>query len=156
MDTKAKIGVVIVGENEKVLLIKEKLEKKPVALWNIIKGSYDGGETVFEAAKRECKEEASLDVNLTHSLGTYISEEFGKIRIQFNFLARAKNMSAAAASAEEQASRDEAIEEVRWFTKEEIVQMNPEDFVSARAFELLQDWMAGRSFPLEAYKQVDM
>jgi len=38
MDTKAKIGVVVVGKDGRVLLIKEKLEKKPVALWNIIKG----------------------------------------------------------------------------------------------------------------------
>lgn len=156
MDTKAKIGVVVVGKDERVLLIKEKLGKKSVALWNIIKGSYDGGETVFEAAKRECKEEVSLDVDLTHTLGAYISEEPEKIHIQFNFLAEANNMNVEVASREDQESRNEAIGEVRWFTKEEVVKMNPEDFVSARAFELLQDWIAGKTFPLEAYKQVEM
>ena len=156
MDTKAKIGVVVVGKDGRVLLIKEKLEKKPVALWNIIKGSYDGGETVFEAARRECKEEASLDVVLTHTLGAYISEEPEKIRIQFNFLAEANDMNVEVASREDQKSRNEVIVEVWWFTKEEVVKMNPEDFVSARTFELLQDWIAGKTFPLEAYKQVEM
>lgn len=151
-----KIGVVVVGDNETVLLIREKLEKNPIALWNIIKGSYDGGETIFDAAKRECKEEASLDVELTHSLGAYISEESEKIRIQFNFLAEVNDMNVGVASREEQKLKNEAIEEVRWFTKAEIAQMHPEDFVSARALELLRDWMSGKTFPLEAYKQVDM
>jgi len=157
MDTRAKVGVIVIGENKKVLLIKEKLEKKPVALWNIIKGSYDGGETIFEAAKRECKEEVSIDVELRYSLGVYISEESGeKIRIQFNFLAEAINTNATVASKEDQALRNEAIEEARWFTKEEISKMNPEDFVSARAFELLQDWIVSEVFPLETFKQVRM
>ena len=157
MDTKAKIAVVVVGEDDKVLLIKEKLEKLPVPLWNIIKGSYDGKETIFEAALQECQEEASLDVELTHSLGVYVSEESEKMRIQFNFLARAKDMSVPRVAAmEEQVSRNEAIEEVRWFTQEEIVAMDPREFVSPRAYELLQDWMAGKTFPLETYKQVSM
>lgn len=157
MDIKAKVGVVVIREDEKVLLIKERLEKRTVALWNVIKGSYNGGETIFEAAKRECKEEASLDVELTHSLGVYISEKSGKIRIQFNFLAKTKDIKAAGvASIKEQTARNEAIQEVRWFTKEEIINMNPEDFVSARVFKLFQDWMAGKTFPLEVYKQVKM
>lgn len=156
MDTKVKVGVIVVNKNGDVLLIKEKLEKKPVALWNIIKGSYDGGETIFEAAKRECEEEASLDVELARSLGVYVSEEPGKMRIQFNFLAETDGSVAGVASREDQELRDEAIEEVRWFTKDEIGKMQQEEFVSARAFELLQDWISGESFPLNACKQVEM
>lgn len=156
MNIRIKIGVVVAGENGKILLIKEKLEKKPVPLWNIIKGSYDGGETIFEAAKRECLEEACLEVELVGSLGAYISDDPEKIRVQFNFLARAKDMSAKLASNEEQVSRNEAIEEVRWFTKEEILKMDPNEFVSRRAHELICDWMAGKEFPIESYKQVEM
>ncbi len=156
MDTKVKVGVIVTSRDGRVLLIKEKLEKKPVALWNIIKGSYDGNETIFEAAKRECKEEASLDVKLIQSLGVYVSEEQGKIRIQFNFRAEADEGVAGVAPQKEQESRDEAIEEVRWFTKEEIEKMRPEEFVSARALELLRDWIAGKSFPLDTCKQVGM
>lgn len=156
MDTKAKVGVVVTDKDGRVLLIKEKLEKKPVALWNIIKGSYDGGETIFDAAKRECLEEVVLDVELKRSLGVYISEESGKMRIQFNFLAEASDIDASVASREEQASRDEAIEEVRWFTKDEVGKMNQKEFVSTRSFELLQDWISGKSFPLDTCKQVGM
>jgi ADP-ribose pyrophosphatase YjhB (NUDIX family) len=156
MNTQVKVAVVVVNKEGKALLIKEKLQKKPVALWNIIKGSYDGGETILEAAKRECREEASIDVTLTHSLGVYISEEPGKIRVQFNFLAQADNEDIALASREEQESRDEAIEEVQWTTKEEIQSMKEDSFVSQRAQELLKDWMTDKKFPLEAYKQVNM
>lgn len=156
MDTKIKVGVIVEGDNNRVLLIKEKLAKKPVPLWNIIKGSYDGGETIFAAAIRECKEEASIEVTLVSSLGVYVSEESEKIRAQFNFLARTEDTSAKIASVEEQGSRDENIEELRWFTKEEILKMKPEDFISLRTYELLHDWISGKEFPLEAYKQVAM
>ncbi len=156
MDTKAKIGVIVADKEGRVLLVKEKLEKKPVALWNIIKGSYDGGETIFEAAKRECWEEVSLNVELIQSLGVYVSEDAERMRIQFNFLAETDNVDAGVAPKEEQESRDEAIEEVRWFTKDELGKMNSEDFVSARAYELLHDWIAGKAFPLDTCKQVGM
>ena len=131
-------------------------QKKPVALWNIIKGTYDGGETIFDAAKRECKEEASIEVDLVNALGAYVSEESGKMRVQFNFLALAHESGAAVADQAEQLSRGEAIEEVCWFTKEEIAQMHPDEFVSARASELLADWATGTKFSLESYKQVEM
>ena len=157
MDIQVKIGVVILGENGKVLLIKEKLQKKPVALWNIIKGSYNGGETIFEAAARECQEEASLEVDLINSLSAYVSEDGEKMRVQFNFLAQAKEINAAkVAVVEDQVARDEAIEEVRWFTKEEIIKMDQSEFVSSRAYEVLLDWMDGKIFPLESFKQVGM
>jgi len=156
MDTKLKVGVVVVGDDNRVLLIKEKLPKKPSALWNTIKGSHDSGETIFDAAIRECKEEAGIDVELVHSLGVYVSEREEKIRVQFNFLAHAKDMSAKLASREEQKSRDEDIQELRWFTKDEISNMNPEEFISERTFELLHDWIAGKQFPLEVCKQVLM
>lgn len=157
MDIQTKIGAVIVDDNDSVLLIKEKLEKKPVALWNIVKGSYEGGETIIEAAIRECKEETSLDVELTESLGVYISEGSGKIRVQFNFLAHAKQEKAAAPAIKaEQEMRDEAIEEVKWFTKEEAQKLKEEEFVSLRSYQLLHDWLSGKRFPIDLCKHVDL
>jgi len=40
MSTKIKIGVIITNNQNQALLIKEKLEDKPVPMWNIIKGTY--------------------------------------------------------------------------------------------------------------------
>lgn len=157
MNIKTKVGVIVEAEDGRVLLIKEKLDKKPVPLWNIIKGSYEGGETIFEAACRECHEESQLNVKLINSLGVYMSEEKEKIRMQFNFLARASNPSDAnVVSREEQALRNEAIEEVRWFTREEIMSMDENEFVSTRSYSLIQDWLSDKKYPLEIYRQVKM
>lgn len=156
MDTKIKIGVVIVADDGRVLLIKEKLSKDEPALWNIIKGSHEGGETVGEAALRECREEVGLDVELVSSLGVYISQAPGKTRIQFNFLAHAKSTEATLAVSPEQESRGEAILEARWFTKEDLAIMQPNEFMSSRTRELLNDWMTGKSLPLDVCKEVEM
>ena len=155
MEIKLKVGIVIVNKDNQVLLIKEKIKKKPIALWNIIKGTCDHEETIFETAKRECKEEASLDVNLTNSLGVNISKEAGDIRVQFNFLARSENMTAKIAPKEEQLARDETIEEIKWFSKEKILKMKLEEFISKKAFNLLQNYIAGKIFSLEIYSQVE-
>ncbi len=152
METIFKVGVVVIDKDNRILLIKEKIKKKTVPLWNIIKGTYDGGETIFEAAKRECEEEASLNVALIKSLGVNFSEDIDKVRAQFNFLAQTKEgVSASIAPKDEQEPRDEMIKEVRWFTKEEILKMNPEEFISKRAFNLLHDYIEGKIFPLEVY-----
>jgi 8-oxo-dGTP diphosphatase len=156
MDIQVKVGVVVTDANGRILLIKEKPEKKPRALWNIIKGSHESGETIDEAALRECREEAGIQVELKAFLGTYISEESGKMRIQFNFLAHAQQVATMLTDTKEQESRNETIEEVRWFTREEIQAMSPEEFVSPRSYEVLQDWMSGQTFPLSVCKQVRM
>ncbi len=156
MDTKIKVGVVIVTEDGRVLLIKEKLSKDEPSLWNIIKGSHEAGETVKEAALRECREEVGLDVDLTSSLGVYISQALGKIRVQFNFLAHTMSTETTLAANIEQESRGEAILEARWFTKEEVAGMDPDEFMSTRTRELLKDWMAGKTFPLDVCKEVGM
>jgi ADP-ribose pyrophosphatase YjhB (NUDIX family) len=156
MDIQVKVGVVVTDADGRVLLIKEKLETKSHALWNIIKGSHESEETMEASALRECREEAGMQVEMKASLGVYVSEESEKMRIQFNFLTYATETSVILAEKTEQESRDEAIEEARWFTREEIQKMSPEEFVSARSYEVLQDWMSGQSFPLSVCKQVRM
>ncbi len=156
MDTKIKIGVVVVADDGRILLIKEKLSRDEPPLWNIIKGSHEAGETVQDAALRECREEVGLDVELTTSLGVYISQALGKIRVQFNFLAHTKSTETTLAVNAEQESRGEAILEARWFTKEEIVSMNQNEFMSERTRELLRDWMSGKQFHLEVCKEVEI
>jgi 8-oxo-dGTP pyrophosphatase MutT (NUDIX family) len=154
MDTVVKIGVIVAREDGAVLLIKERLKVNQTALWNIIKGTYDGGETIFDAAIRECFEEASVRVELTHALGVHVAESDGKMRVQFNFVGRIVGGTAKIASAADQATRDESIEEVRWFSRDELNTMAVEEFVSGRAHDVLSVYLAGTVFPLAVYKQV--
>jgi ADP-ribose pyrophosphatase YjhB (NUDIX family) len=157
MDTQAKIGVVISNNaGDQIILIKEKTEKHEKPLWNVIKGSYGdkGDENIFEAAQRECREEASVKVELVNALGAYISKDKDRMRIQFNFLAKVIEGEPKVAPADEQQPRDENIQEIKWFTREEISNLNQEEFISNRIYELVQDWISGKKYPLEVYKQV--
>lgn len=155
MDIQTKVGI-IVTNSDSLLLIKEKLDYNNRSLWNIVKGSYEGGESIEEATIRECHEEASLEVDLLGSLGVYVSQADGKVRVQFNFLARAKNGKARIAAQEEQKERGEEISEARWFSREDAAKLNPEDFVTNRAYQLVQDYLQGHMFPLGVCKSVGM
>lgn len=159
MDIKAKIGVIITDENnEKILLIKERGEENNPLSWNVIKGTYGDSDdkNVFDAAVRECEEEVSVKVELVSALRIYISQTPEKIRIQFNFLAKIKEGVPNVPDKEKQASRKEYIEELRWFGKEELAGMRPGAFLSNRAYQLVQDWLNGKKYPLEIYKQVEL
>ena len=155
MDTKIKIGVVVEDGN-RILLIKEKIKKKDRPLWNVVKGSYgdNGDESIFDTAIRECQEEASVRVELTDALSAYISKEGEQMRIQFNFLAKIIEGEPKVAPVDEQESRDEYIQEVKWFTKEEISGLGEEEFISNRIYELIQNWLTGKKYPLDIYKHV--
>ena len=68
-----KVGVVagvLIKENGKYLLVQEKLPKA-YGLWNMPAGHVDEGETIEEAAIREAKEVAGLDIKLIQKLGIY-------------------------------------------------------------------------------------
>jgi len=157
MDVGIKVCVII-EQDSKIFLIKEKVKKKDRPLWNIIKGSYgdNGDESVFDTAIRECQEEASVKVMLTDALGVYISKEGDQMRIQFNFLAKIVEGKPIVAPMDEQESRDELIQEIKWFTKEEISNLSQEEFISNRIYELVQDWMSGKRYPLEIFRQISM
>jgi hypothetical protein len=91
-------------------------------------------------------------VELTRALGAYISSGNGKIRIQLNFLAIIKNGEPKLADAKEQASRDEDISELKWFTADEAGRLPPGEFMSSLIYELVRDWSGGISYPLDIYR----
>ena len=158
MSTKIKIGVIIVDEKDKILLIKEKLENKPIPLWNIIKGTYgdNGDETIFETAIRECQEEAGVKVDLTNLLGCYIAQRPGKTRIQFNFLAKIMEGKPTLADKKEQESRNEHINELKWFSKGDLTKINLDEFISKRAYAAVQDWVKGKSYFLDTVRHTEL
>ncbi|MBU4082778.1 NUDIX hydrolase [Patescibacteria group bacterium] len=158
MSTKIKIGVIIVNERDEILLIKEKLENKPNHLWNIIKGTYgdNGKETIFETAIRECQEEAGVNVKLTNLLGCYIAQRIDKTRIQFNFLAKIVEGEPTLANKKEQESRNECINELKWFSKDDLIKINRDAFISERAYAAVRDWIKGKSYSLDAVRHTEL
>ncbi|MFA7209132.1 MAG: NUDIX hydrolase [Parcubacteria group bacterium] len=149
-----KIAIVIRDKEnpENVLLIKEKVEKSSVAKWNIIKGTCETQkEDIFEAAVRECFEEASVHIRIESSLGCFfVSKEDGSTSIQFNFLASIGSGNIGIQDKNFQKKLGENISEVRWFDKSEIAGMDDSEFVSPRTKLLLDNWMNGRTYPLDS------
>lgn len=157
MSHKIKIGVIISDQN-RILLLKEKIEKNPIPLWNIVKGTYgdSGLETIFEAAIREAREETGLEVELTGLLGCYISQQNDDTRSQFTFLAKIIASNPVLAAEKEQTLRDENITGLRWFDKTEIQQMKASDFISNRTYIMISDWLKEENYSILAVKQVEM
>lgn len=158
MSNKIKVGIIIVDNQNKILLLKEKIKKNPNPLWNIIKGSYDdtNQETIFEAAIRECQEEACVDVILTGSSGCYIAQKKEKISAIITFTAKIIKGAPCLAKKNEQLLRDENISELKWFSIEEISKMKNKEFISNRIYIIIQNWIKGDHYPLNIIKQVKM
>lgn len=157
MNLAIKVAVLVTDEkNEKILLIKEKLETKTKSLWNVIKGSFEGfsKETLVQAAVRECFEEADVTVKITNSMGIYFMLSKGKTRIQFNFLAKILTGVPRVPPIKGQKDRGEDIQDVRWFTQKEVMNLKVSDFVSRRAYQLVQDWLAGKKYPLRVIRGI--
>ncbi|EKD69939.1 MAG: hypothetical protein ACD_46C00693G0002 [uncultured bacterium] len=157
MSNKIKIGVIITDKSERILLIKEKISKNPIPLWNIIKGSYgDFDETVFDAALRECKEEAGVEIELTSLLGSYISQQGNDVRVQFTFIGRILGGVPTLANKADQLLRNESISELKWFTKEDVNNLHKNEFISLRTYAMIRDWLKEDIYQLKSVKQIEM
>ena len=82
--------------------------------WGFPKGHVDEGETVEAAAKREVKEEVGLDIELTEKKGVVHYDVNGEPKQTIYFLATWKAGEAQCL---------EEVEEVRWGTKEEVLNL---------------------------------
>ncbi|MDQ1283949.1 MAG: Nudix hydrolase protein [Patescibacteria group bacterium] len=153
-----KVASLVVNKKnpEEILLIKEKTEKNDLAKWNVLKGTcLLDKETVFQAAERECFEEASIKIKLTKSLGCYlIKKHTDGFRIQFNFIAEIVSGVPRVQDKKYQDKLNENITELRWFNKSQIKKMGTEEFVSKRTKMVLMDWIGGKTYPLEMLQQM--
>ena len=104
-------GVLIFNDKEEVLLMKRgKKSKNEIGWWSKPGGEIDFGETAFESALREVKEELDIDVEIWgYSLHTdHIIKDDSQHWIAINFLGRIK-------SGEPKIMEPDKCEEVRWF-----------------------------------------
>ena len=93
------VGVgALVMKDDMVLLVKRQTEPGK-GLWSIPGGLVELGETVIEAAKREVKEETSLDIEIKELIGVFDSmtyDDAGRLRFHYvliDYLAHPKSSS---------------------------------------------------------------
>lgn len=72
------VALVVIEYDDKLLLLKRNREPAK-GLWNFCGGYVEYGETVQEAAIREAKEEANIEIQLEKLIGIYGGEEGSNI-----------------------------------------------------------------------------
>lgn len=138
-------------------MLKEKTEKHDRPLWNIVKGTFGdhGDENIFEAAIRECREEAGVEVKLEKTTGCYIIRQDDELKLQYNFIGQITKGVPHTANTKEQAERNEDISEIRWFTRDDVIKLNEKEFISKKIFLMVRDWLDGKEYPLDIYCNLD-
>lgn len=148
---KLKAGV-IVRHRGKVLLIRERHNSRHPYRWNIIKGTFEPGRdaSILDAAIREAREEANAKIKLKWFLGSYYLLDSRDALMMFTFIADLLNSNIQVLPEENQAkySKSENIAEVRLFTRKELTQLKPKDFVGLRGYLAIRDYLKGTKFPL--------
>ena len=104
-------AVVVLDAEGRVLLVRHSYGKER---WSLPGGEVDQGESPAEAAVREAREEAGIEVELDHLIGVYFLRS-KKNGLRFMFAARITAGEPTAADADE-------IAEVGWFEPEELPQ----------------------------------
>ena len=131
---------VICEENRKILMVREFKEGRYV--WNQPVGHLNPGESLIETAIRETYEETGLIVNPTSLVGVYLWQVNDK-RAALRFCFTAQVVGG------ELAPRDTGeITLAKWLSRNEIMQAEV-DFRTPITKQCLEDYFAGRRYPLE-------
>lgn len=152
---KTKIGI-LVENNGKLLLIKELNSKDGKYYWNIVKGTFepDKDNDFIEAAIRECKEEAGIDVKIISLLNIiYLSDKTkNKFVIQFNFIAAIEKGNPQLAGKGEQRGRSEDIIELKYFTKSDLKEIKKDEYMNERAYLAVSEWLKNIAYKTDIFK----
>lgn len=133
----------IISHDEKILLVKEKT--KTGFHWALPAGKLEVGETLFEGAIREAKEETGLDVRPVSLVGVYqIPSLHGNNVINFAFFSEIIS----------EKSIQELIKDATFFKNSDITdRLELRDFI---VFKIIQDYYAGCSYPLSYITELDI
>ncbi len=154
-DIQIKIAAVIT-QDDKVLLIKERNTIDNKYYWNLITGTFDISEDkgLLGTVIRECREEANTEVEIRNLINIVYYRKEDKIRLQFGFLCEANAGKSFLSNAKEQAARDEDITEIRPFSRDELLEIRREDFMSNRAYATLSDFLQGKAIDTSAIREI--
>ncbi len=138
-----RVGVLIEKDN-KLLLIEEANSENELR-WNVVKGPLEEklDSDLFDCAKRLAHKLLNVDIEIKNLVNILVArKESGNI-IQFDFLASLKSEI-----------DPEKSSLVRFFTKEELVDMGPLEFINSRAYASVHDFLEGRRVGLDVIENV--
>jgi 8-oxo-dGTP pyrophosphatase MutT (NUDIX family) len=131
----------VVERDGRFLVVEEKPPGLPEVVWNQPAGHVDPGEAILDAVVRETMEETGLPFTPTAFLGVYqLRARDGRDYCRLAFAGTVPDgMEAKPVHVDE-------ILACRWLTRDEIAAGRPRSGVVLRCID---DWLAGRSFPLD-------
>ena len=135
------VGVCI-QKDGKILMVQEAREKV-YKMWNFPMGHLDDGETIFEGAKREAKEETGYDVELTSIISIQNYTNIDNIKITFN---------ANIISGELSFDKNETLD-VKWIPIEELENMSNKELRAYNSsIDIIKSAKQNTAYPLEIFK----
>lgn len=143
----------ILEKNGKFLLVKEAGKKRHDAgKWNQPAGWLEHGEEPLEAVKREVKEETGFDFQPKAVLGLY-SLLRNDLRGILNPVPHpVKIIFTGEINDNNQTDLADDISEIKWFSPEEIQTMDKHTLRDLDIKKEVQDYLAGKRYPLEFLK----
>lgn len=138
------VGVCI-KKDGKILMVQE-ARKKVYKMWNFPMGHLEDGETIFEGAKREVKEETGYEVELTSiiSIQNYPNKENIKITFNANII-----------DGDISYDKNEVLD-VKWISIEKLENMTSKElraYNSSR--DIIKDAKENKEYPLEIIKKLE-
>lgn len=116
---RAYIGVdnIIINDEGEILLARRSENAKTFpGMWNLVSGDVEAGESIEDALKREAKEEAGVDIEIVRFTGRYYDRPGRHPTKTVICLPHICKIS----SGEPHVATPEEVAEVRWFSPEEI------------------------------------
>ena len=147
-DVRLTVTCSLMLEQEGKLLLVQEAEPDIYGLWNQPAGHVDPGETFEECALREAREETGYDVELVGIQGVYYDIAAGDEDINICYRARPIG--------EPRYPPEPDVLGMRWFTREELQVFPREELRHARSWKRLEEWLAGKAFPLEVVVRMPM
>lgn len=138
----------ILEKDGKILLVEETKETAK-GMWSHPAGWIEVGEDPLEAVKREVKEETCFDFEPTYILGVYsLFKE--NLKEKFNITPHAiKIIFIGKISDNETGKLYDDISRTKWFTPEEIYQMDINTLRDLDIKKMVKDYFASKRYPLD-------
>jgi len=137
----------VIERDGRYLIVEELIKGKLV--YNQPAGHLDPNESIVDAAIRETKEETAWDFKPEYISGIYRWDqtETGRCFLRFSFVGKCNNHNA-------EQDLDDGIVRAIWLSREELATV-PEKLRSPMVLTCIDDYLAGKKYPLELLTDIN-